>query len=95
MSISTLEVEQILKLSKLSADQDELTMFRADLNKVITLFSSIHDFETENVQPMVSPLTQGIQSRQDIAEHQNLQSQFSEFCPHYEKEHCIVPIVIE
>ena len=68
---------------------------RADLNKVITLFSGIHDFETENVQPMVSPLTQGIQSRQDIAEHQNLQSQFSEFCPHYEKEHCIVPIVIE
>ena len=95
MPIPEHEVQQILKLSKLSADKDELEMFGADLDKVVKLFSSIHTVETGDVQPMVSPLTESIKSRDDIAEHQNLQSQFSEFCPHYEKEHCIVPIVIE
>ena len=95
MPISQYDVEQILKLSKLSANNDELAIFSTDLNKIITFFSSIHTIETDTITPMISPLIQGITSRKDIAKHQNLQSQFSELCPRYEKGHCIVPIVIE
>lgn len=94
MTISTFEVKQILKLSKLSINLKELAMFSADLDKVITFFSSIHDFDTENIEPMVSPLTEGVRLRADTPEHQDLESQLSDFCPYYEQKHCIVPIVI-
>ena len=94
MTISIFEVKQILKLSKLSINLKELAIFSTDLDKVITFFSSIHNFDTENIEPMVSPLKEGVRLRADIPEHEDLGSQFSDFCPYYEQKHCIVPVVI-
>ena len=95
MSISKLEVKQILNLSKLSSTQDELEILCSDLNNLAMLFSNIHNINTENVPPMTSPLTQNTRLREDIAEKQNLQTHFPEYCSQYEKEHFIVPSVLD
>ena len=95
MSISENKVKKILKISKLSADKDELKMFVTDLNKVVSFFSNIHIFKTDNIEPMISPLTQDIQLRLDIVKNQDVEPQLSKLFPWYQKGHCIVPMVIE
>ncbi len=95
MAISQQQLKHILALSKLNADESELSKFEADLNNIIKLFDNIQNVDTTGVPAMISPLTSHFIARQDNAIEQHSEPYFKEIAPKYEAHHFIVPKVIE
>ncbi|WP_395946359.1 Asp-tRNA(Asn)/Glu-tRNA(Gln) amidotransferase subunit GatC [Caedibacter taeniospiralis] len=95
MVISRQELEHILALSKLSANQQELERFEEDLNRILTLFSNIQSVDTEDVKPMISPLTNHGIMRDDTPCSQQHEHEFQAIAPEYQAHYFIVPKVIE
>lgn len=95
MTISHQELKHILKLSKLKAHQDELVQFEHDLNNIFSMFDSLKLVDTQDIKPLVSPLTNHYSSHLDVSKIQQHAKSFQSISPEFTKHHFIVPKVIE
>ena len=93
--VSQQELKHILVLSKLKTEENELPKFEQDLNNTLEMFNNMASVNTDNLAPMISPLTSHYLARDDNEVVQENEDQFMSIAPAYEAHHFIVPKVIE
>jgi aspartyl-tRNA(Asn)/glutamyl-tRNA(Gln) amidotransferase subunit C len=95
MSVTKSEIKRVLDLSKLNASDNDLIVFKKDLDKVLELLNNISDIVIET-EIMVSPVENySIPLRKDVSSPMNYQSYFQNLAPRFEQEHFIVPKVVD
>lgn len=95
MTLSLEETSRIANLSKLETNDETLTQYQADLNRIITLFNRIKAIDTDGIDAMISPLQNNMAMRDDLASIQDLSAQFAKIAPEFQSQHFVVPKVIE
>ncbi|MCK5456255.1 MAG: Asp-tRNA(Asn)/Glu-tRNA(Gln) amidotransferase subunit GatC [Melioribacteraceae bacterium] len=56
MSVTKKDVEHIAKLAKLEFNDDEITNYTDDLNKILEYVDKLNELDTENVEPLYHPI---------------------------------------
>ena len=60
-------IEQIAKLARLQLSSEEAQSYAEQLSKVLTHFQEISKIDTQNIQPLVTPVEIQFQAREDHA----------------------------
>lgn len=56
MSLSNQDIKHIAKLSAIELSAEESSQYEADLNSLLTIFTSLKSIDTEGVEPLTHPL---------------------------------------
>ncbi|NLA88825.1 MAG: Asp-tRNA(Asn)/Glu-tRNA(Gln) amidotransferase subunit GatC [Alcaligenaceae bacterium] len=56
MSLSNQDVKHIAQLAAIELSDEELSRYEADLNSLLTIFTSLKNIDTEGVEPLTHPL---------------------------------------
>lgn len=57
MSLSNQDIQRIAKLAALKLSDEEAQQYEADINSLLTIFSSLKSIDTEGVEPLAHPLS--------------------------------------
>lgn len=68
-TISKEEVAHVAKLAKLAFDENELEQFTTQLDSILTIFDTLGEVDTENVEPTYSVTENVNHLRQDVADN--------------------------
>lgn len=56
MSLSNQDVKRIANLAAIEISNEESSQYQADLNSLMTIFTSLKGIDTEGVEPLTHPL---------------------------------------
>lgn len=68
MAVSREDVENIAKLAKLKFTEDELENLTRDMNKILTYMDKLNELDTDNVEPLLNPISNENVLREDKLE---------------------------
>ncbi len=88
-------VSTISYLSKLSLDKNKDKKIINDLERILKFVEELNKAETNNVDPLFSPLEKVAKTRKDEVNSQNLQQKILKNSPESEGGYFIVPRVVE
>lgn len=57
MSLSNQDIQRIAKLAALKLSDEEAQQYEADINSLLTIFSSLKSIDTEGIEPLAHPLS--------------------------------------
>ena len=94
MEISIEEVKKIAKLAAIKLDETELPKIAEDLQHILQLVDKMQAFTTTDVAPMLNPLPQQQNMREDeVTENPNIKA-LQACAPEIQDELYIVPKVV-
>ncbi len=56
MSLSNQDVKRIANLAAIEISNEESSQYQADLNSLMTIFTSLKSIDTEGIEPLTHPL---------------------------------------
>lgn len=89
------DIERIAHLAALKIDAENIPAYCASLSSTFTLISQLQKIDTDQVQPMSSPLDAKQRLRKDEVSVGNMRDALLAGCPDTEAGLVLVPKVIE
>ncbi|WP_283679081.1 Asp-tRNA(Asn)/Glu-tRNA(Gln) amidotransferase subunit GatC [Lentilactobacillus sp. Marseille-Q4993] len=93
--ISEDQVKHVAELAKLKIDDDQLPYFTTQLDKIIGLFETLSEVDTDGVEPTSSVTDQLNTMREDVADNWNQREELLANAPDAEKGYIKVPSIID
>ncbi len=93
--ITDVEVLRIATLSRLRLSQDEVGVFRGELDAILEHMRSLDDVDTTNIQPTTHPTTGADSLREDAARQTLTRDDVLANAPECERGQFRVPRVVE
>ena len=88
-------VRTICYLARLKIDEDKAQKIENDLETIIEMIGGLQEFNTENIQPLYSPLEQTASMHDDIENSDNQKEQFLKNAAASNEDYFLVPRVVE
>ena len=88
-------VRTICYLARLKIDEDKAQKIENDLETIIEMIGGLQAFNTENIQPLYSPLEQTASMHDDIENSDNQKEQFLKNAAASNEDYFLVPRVVE
>ncbi|MDA0949263.1 MAG: Asp-tRNA(Asn)/Glu-tRNA(Gln) amidotransferase subunit GatC [Proteobacteria bacterium] len=88
-------VATIAYLSRLSLDEENGEKITKDLENIIKFVNQLEDANTQNIEPLASPLEKTAKTREDKVTAQNRKDIFLERSPKSNDDYFLVPRVVE
>jgi aspartyl-tRNA(Asn)/glutamyl-tRNA(Gln) amidotransferase subunit C len=95
MSLSEQQAAQIAYLARLALSPEELKNNTQDLNAILDLAEQLNAVDTDAIEPMAHPLHMTQRLRVDEITEENQADLFQSIAPQTDKQHYLVPTVIE
>jgi len=88
-------VRTICYLARLEIDADKAQKIESDLETIIEMIGGLQEFNTDNIQPLYSPLEKTAFMHDDIEKSDNQKVKFLKNAPAANEDYFLVPRVIE
>ena len=88
-------VRTICYLARLQIDEDKAQKIESDLETIIEMIGGLQAFDTENIQPLYSPLEKTAFMHEDIENSDNQKEKFLQNAPVSNEDYFLVPRVVE
>ena len=88
-------VRTICYLARLKIDEDKAQKIENDLETIIEMIGGLQAFNTENIQPLYSPLEKTAFMHDDIENSDNQKEQFLKNAAASNEDYFLVPRVVE
>ena len=88
-------VRTICYLARLKIDEDKAQKIENDLETIIEMIGGLQAFNTENIQPLYSPLEKTASMHDDIVNSDNQKEQFLKNAAASNEDYFLVPRVVE
>ena len=88
-------VRTICYLARLQIDADKAQKIENDLATIIEMIGGLQAFNTENIQPLYSPLEKTASMHDDIVNSDNQKEQFLKNAAASNEDYFLVPRVVE
>ena len=88
-------VRTICYLSRLQIDKDKAQKIESDLETIIEMIGGLQAFNTENIQPLYSPLEKTAFMHEDIENSDNQKEKFLQNAAASNEDYFLVPRVVE
>ena len=88
-------VRTICYLARLKIDEDKAQKIENDLETIIEMIGGLQAFNTENIQPLYSPLEKTAFMHDDIENSDNQKEQFLKNAASSNEDYFLVPRVVE
>jgi len=88
-------VRTICYLARLQIDEDKAQKIESDLETIIEMIGGLQAFNTENIQPLYSPLEKTAFMHEDIENSDNQKEKFLQNAAVSNEDYFLVPRVVE
>ena len=88
-------VRTICYLARLQIDEDKAQKIESDLETIIEMIGGLQAFNTENIQPLHSPLEKTAFMHEDIENSDNQKEKFLQNAAASNEDYFLVPRVVE
>ncbi len=88
-------VRTICYLARLQIDKDKAQKIESDLETIIEMIGGLQAFNTENIQPLYSPLEKTAFMHEDIENSDNQKEKFLQNAAASNEDYFLVPRVVE
>ena len=88
-------VRTICYLARLEIDEDKAQKIESDLETIIEMIGGLQAFDTENIQPLYSPLEKTAFMHEDIENSDNQKEKFLQNAATSNEDYFLVPRVVE
>jgi aspartyl-tRNA(Asn)/glutamyl-tRNA(Gln) amidotransferase subunit C len=88
-------VRTICYLARLQIDEDKTQKIEGDLETIIEMIGGLQAFDTENIQPLYSPLEKTAFMHEDIENSDNQKEKFLQNAATSNEDYFLVPRVVE
>ena len=88
-------VRTICYLARLQIDEDKAQKIESDLETIIEMIGGLQAFNTENIQPLYSPLEKTAFMHEDIKNSDNQKEKFLQNAAASNEDYFLVPRVVE
>ena len=88
-------VRTICYLARLKIDEDKAQKIENDLETILEMIGGLQAFNTENIQPLYSPLEKTASMHDDIENSDNQKEQFLKNAAASNEDYFLVPRVVE
>jgi aspartyl/glutamyl-tRNA(Asn/Gln) amidotransferase C subunit len=88
-------VRTICYLARLQIDEDKAQKIESDLETIIEMIGGLQAFNTENIQPLYSPLEKTAFMHEDIENSDNQKEKFLKNAAASNEDYFLVPRVVE
>jgi aspartyl-tRNA(Asn)/glutamyl-tRNA(Gln) amidotransferase subunit C len=88
-------VRTICYLARLQIDEDKAQKIESDLETIIEMIGGLQAFNTENIQPLYSPLEKTAFMHEDIENSDNQKEKFLQNAASSNEDYFLVPRVVE
>ena len=88
-------VSTICYLARLKIDQSKSEKIQNDLETIIELIGGLQSIDTENIEPLYSPLEMTALTHEDMEKSDNKKEKFLENAPASNDDYFLVPRVVE
>jgi aspartyl-tRNA(Asn)/glutamyl-tRNA(Gln) amidotransferase subunit C len=88
-------VRTICYLARLQIDEDKAQKIESDLETIIEMIGGLQAFNTENIQPLYSPLEKTAFMHEDIENSDNQKEKFLQSAAASNEDYFLVPRVVE
>ena len=88
-------VRTICYLARLQIDEDKAQKIENDLEAIIEMIGGLQAFDTENIQPLYSPLEKTTFMHDDIENSDNQKEKFLKNAAASNEDYFLVPRVVE
>ena len=88
-------VRTICYLARLQIDEDKAQKIESDLETIIEMIGGLQAFNTENIQPLYSPLEKTAFMHEDIENSDNQKEKFLQSAAASNADYFLVPRVVE
>jgi len=88
-------VRTICYLARLQIDEDKAQKIENDLETIIEMIGGLQAFNTENIQPLYSPLEKTAFMHEDIESSDNQKEKFLQNAAVSNEDYFLVPRVVE
>jgi aspartyl/glutamyl-tRNA(Asn/Gln) amidotransferase C subunit len=88
-------VRTICYLARLQIDEDKAQKIESDLETIIEMIGGLQAFNTENIQPLYSPLEKTAFMHEDIEKSDNRKEKFLQNAAVSNEDYFLVPRVVE
>ena len=88
-------VRTICYLARLQIDADKAQKIENDLETIIEMIGGLQAFNTENIQPLYSPLEKTAFMHEDIENSDNQKEKLLQNAPVSNEDYFLVPRVVE
>ena len=95
MSISSEQIEAIARLARLDLGATDIPNLSADLNRILSFVQQMDSADTQDIEPLSSPVDQTGNLRPDIVTEASEREKFQAIAPEVENGHYLVPKVID
>ena len=88
-------VRTICYLARLQIDEDKAQKIENELETIIEMIGGLQAFNTENIQPLYSPLEKNAFMHEDIEKSDNQKEKFLQNAAASNEDYFLVPRVVE
>ncbi|MBI4245496.1 MAG: Asp-tRNA(Asn)/Glu-tRNA(Gln) amidotransferase subunit GatC [Planctomycetes bacterium] len=88
------EIHHIANLARLRFDQNKLTKFSPEFQKILNYIAKLQELNVDKVEPYVWPLEDPLKLREDVSQKLNYAADAVKNAPVKEGDYFIVPRVI-
>ena len=88
-------VRTICYLARLQIDEEKAQKIENDLETIIEMIGGLQEFDTENIQPLYSPLEKTALMHEDIENSDNQKEKFLQNAAASNEDYFLVPRVVE
>ena len=95
MGIEREQVRHIARLSRLALSDDELTLFKGQLARILDYIGMLEELDTSATPPLYHPNAEGLPFRQDIPRENGPAVDLKGLAPEFDEGHFLVPSILE
>ena len=95
MSVNRSDVEKAAHLARLGLSAAETDHHLQDLQQILSLIEQMQSIDTNNIEPLSSPLDAVQPMRKDQVTETDRRERYQSLAPATDKQHYLVPKVIE
>ncbi len=95
MGIEREQVQHIARLSRLALSEEELTLFKGQLARILDYIGMLEELDTSATPPLYHPNAEGFSFRQDIPRENGPTVDLKCLAPEFDEGHFLVPSILE
>ncbi len=95
MSISIEDMKYLSKLAKIEPNQADLEKYAEQCGKIIQYMDELSQVNTDNIEPLYSPVMHNSLFREDVASHKRTREEILANAPLTDNTYFIVPKIVE
>jgi aspartyl-tRNA(Asn)/glutamyl-tRNA(Gln) amidotransferase subunit C len=95
MSLDKETVKKVARLARIEMSDQELDVYGPQLNNIIGFIEQLAEVDTDNVEPLPSPVNIALHLREDVVNDGNITDSVLKNAPEEMEDFFVVPKVVE